>query len=177
MSITDLEFQIMNAFAGITLNAEDLKINSGHIDSHNTKPCKNEDGTYDVIFNMNFVSKELNYTFNNQLLVTKVDTDIQVELTGVTYNATGGWEWKKDETTGYTITAGDVVPNIALYKDDVIYGDFENDDFYGGIFTEEEDTILSRVLANNIIGWSDEKSIIEALSNMAKYIDHIPENN
>lgn len=171
MSMSKLAVSIMSAFTSVSIISKQLDISGGNIQTQNTTPMKNEDGTYDVTFNVTVPSREFAHIEDGEVFATKADTDMQVELTGVTHSETDGWAWKESDTASYTVTAGDVAPNIVVYKGDTAYGDFDNDDFYSGGLTEEEDRDLSKVLAKNIIDWSDNRSLAKAFSDMAKTID------
>lgn len=171
MSMSKLAVSIMSAFTSVSIISKQLDISGGNIQTQNTTPMKNEDGTYDVTFNVTVPSREFAHIENGEVFATKADTDMQVELTGVTHTEKDGWSWKEGENASYTVTAGDIAPNIVVYKGDTAYGDFDNDDFYSGGLTEAEDRDLSKVLAKNIIDWSDNRSLAKAFSDMAKTID------
>lgn len=168
-----LAIKIAKSFVGKKLTANDLEPQKGGIQFNDTGPKINDNGKYDILFNVVITGDDIEHQ-EDDLKVTKADISFAVELIDAEYNAKDGWSWSERDGGTYQVYAGETSPDIITYNGDKVLNDFENDNFWTGGLTEEEDTALSKTIVKMILEWTPRASLHKAFKEMVKQTSETP---
>ena len=170
MQTNSLVTAIISSFVGVKLLSSDIEKDNSNIDIMERSLDRQEDGTYEATVTV--VTKGDTFLHEEgDLKVTQAEVSFDLHLQGCTLDKNNKVVWDANKGGTYTTDVGNTAPNILTYNGNKVLNDCENDNYFTGGLTENDDRALSNVLVKNMFDWTTPASLNKSLRDIAASIN------